>query len=125
MKKLKPKLMALILFFTISWINPVFAQLEGFESITAEELKFHLRFLAADEFRGRDTPSQELKIVSRYIALTAEKYGLKPLMPNGSYLQEIPLEITNFSQTKSYIGFTTGISQQKFFSLRPSAPGED
>lgn len=97
---------------------PVVGQLKGMESITAEELKFHLKFLAADEFQGRNTPSNELKIASKYIALMAERYGLKPLMPDGSYFQEIPLRVYTISEAKSYIRLTTEMSEQTFFYPR-------
>lgn len=77
------------------------AQQKAMESITAEELKVHLDVIASDEFRGRNTPSQELKITSRYIATMAESYGLKPLMPDGSFFQKLPLEINTINQAKS------------------------
>jgi hypothetical protein len=76
-------------------------QQRALESITARELKVHLDVIASDEFRGRNTPSQELKITSRYIATMAENYGLKPLMPDGSFLQEIPLEVTAIDQSQT------------------------
>jgi hypothetical protein len=71
------------------------------ESITAEELEVHLDFLASDEFKGRNTPSPELKITSRYIATLMKSYGLKPLMPDGSYFQDIPLEVSTIDPTLS------------------------
>ena len=111
---LLPSLFVLILVYTI----PVLGQMKGMQSITAEELKFHLRFLAADEFQGRNTPSNELKIASKYIALMAEQYGLKPLMPDGSYFQEIPLRVYTISQAKSTIRLTTEMSEQTFFYPR-------
>ncbi len=61
------------------------------DSITAEELKTHLDILASDEFRGRNAPSPELKIASRYLAVWAESYGFEPLLPDGRFLQPIPL----------------------------------
>ena len=81
---------AFILLFAFSF-GCKSSQQKAVESITAEELKVHLDVIASDEFRGRNTPSQELKITSRYIATFAESYGLKPLMPDGSFFQEIPL----------------------------------
>lgn len=93
---------------------PMIAQLKGLESITVEELKFHLSFLAADEFQGRNTPSNELKIASKYIALMAEKYGLKPLMPDGSYYQKIPLEVTTISEAKTCIRLKTELGEETF-----------
>ena len=64
------------------------------DSIRAADMTFHLKFLGSPEFHGRNTPSPELDIASRYIALVAERIGLKPLMPGGSYYQEVPVELT-------------------------------
>ena len=64
------------------------------DSIRAGDMAFHMKFLGSPEFRGRNTPSAELDIASKYIALTAERIGLKPLMPGGSYYQEVPVEVT-------------------------------
>jgi len=83
-------------------------QQRAVESITAEELKVHLDVIASDEFRGRNTPSQELKIASRYIATLAESYGLKPLMPGGSYFQEIPLAVDTIDQAQTRMRLIIG-----------------
>ena len=64
------------------------------EAIRGEDMRFHLEFLGSPEFRGRGTPSTEQDIASKYIALEAERIGLKPLMPGGSYYQEVPVEVT-------------------------------
>jgi len=68
---------------------------------------FHLRFLAADEFRGRNSSSNELKIASRCIVIMAEKCGLKPIIPNGSFSQEVPLEVTTVSESRSVISLSS------------------
>ena len=62
------------IFMIVCLSVPLSAQKKGMNSITAEDLKFHLDFIAADEFEGRDTPSTGLKITSRYVAMMAEKY---------------------------------------------------
>ncbi|UCE40145.1 MAG: M20/M25/M40 family metallo-hydrolase [Candidatus Aminicenantes bacterium] len=89
-------------------------QQKAVESITAEELKLHLDVIASDEFRGRNTPSQELKIASRYIATLAESYGLKPLMPDGSFFQGIPLEVYTIDQVKTRMRLTSKNGAQDF-----------
>ena len=83
-------------------------QQKAVESITAKELKLHLGVIASDEFRGRNTPSQGLKIASRYIASMAENYGLKPLMPDGSFFQEIPLEVLDIDQAQTRMRLIVG-----------------
>ncbi len=64
------------------------------DSIKAADMTFSMKFLGSPEFHGRNTPSVGLDIASRYIALVAERIGLKPLMPGGSYYQEVPVEVT-------------------------------
>jgi hypothetical protein len=76
---------------------PGFSQLKGLKTITEDELRMHLEFIAADEFRGRETPSPELEICNLYLAGQAEHIGLKPLMEDGSYFQTIPLNVTSVS----------------------------
>ena len=80
-------------FITLS----LFAQSKGVKTISENQLRYHLDFLGAKEFRGRETPSSELSIASRYIANWAKHNGLKPVMKNGSYYQEIPLNVTSVS----------------------------
>ncbi len=75
----------------------------GVKLITAADMKEPMRFLGAKEFRGRPAPSLELDIASRYIALEAERIGLKPLMPNGSYFQDLPVEVTTMSSARSHL----------------------
>ncbi len=77
------------------------AQQHALDSITADELRMHLSFIAADELMGRDTPSPGLKIAARYLATRVESYGLTPLMPDGSFYQIIPLERTRPSTASS------------------------
>ena len=86
----------------------------GLKTIRAEDMKFHLRFLGAPEFRGRSTPSAELDIASKYIALTAERIGLKPLMPGGSYYQEVPVEVTTVAPQVSRMRLITGSGERVF-----------
>ncbi len=86
---------------------PAAAQMKGARFITADDMKFDMRFLGSADFRGRNMPSAELEIASRYIALTAQRIGLKPLMPDGSFFQEVPLEVTRVSEAASRITVTT------------------
>jgi hypothetical protein len=71
------------------------------DSIRGEDMRFSLEFLGSPEFRGRATPSAELDIASKYIALSAERIGLEPLMPGGSYYQEVPVEVTTVAPAAS------------------------
>jgi hypothetical protein len=86
-------------------------------------MKFHLQFLGAPEFRGRNTPSAELDIASKYIALTAERIGLKPLMPGGSYYQEVPVEVTTIVPQASRMQLITGAGERVFYFPADAAVG--
>ena len=69
--------------------------------ITEEGLRFHLNVIANDETEGRNTPSTGVNVASRYLATVAAQYGLKPLMADGSYYQNIPMDVTLISESRS------------------------
>ncbi|MCJ7563164.1 MAG: M28 family peptidase [Candidatus Aminicenantes bacterium] len=112
-----PKLTAFLLgiVFVFGMAVSASAQSKGLKSITAEAMKPPMKFLSAKEFRGRSAPSADLTIASKYIALQAERIGLKPLMPNGSYFQDVPVEVTTMSPAKSYLRLLSGGGEQKFY----------
>jgi hypothetical protein len=76
-------------------------QQQGLDSITSEELRMHLSFIASDALMGRDTPSPGLKAAAAYLATRVEAYGLKPMMPDGSFLQTIPLGRTRLADSST------------------------
>ena len=84
------------------------------DSIRAADMTFHLKFLGSPEFHGRSTPSAELDIASRYIALVAERIGLKPLMPGGSYYQEVPVEVTTVLPSSSRLVLSAAPGERTF-----------
>ncbi|HOW86490.1 MAG TPA: M28 family peptidase [Candidatus Aminicenantes bacterium] len=84
------------------------------DSIRAEDMAFHQKFLSAPEFLGRPTPSAEQDIASRYIALTAERIGLAPLLPGGSYFQEVPVEVLTVAPEASGLRLTTASAERTF-----------
>jgi len=96
-------------------VIPAWAQSKGFKTISASDMKHYLKFLSSREFRGRSAPSVELDIASRYIALEAERIGLKPLLPNGSYFQDVPVEVTTISPAKSFFRLITASGEQRFY----------
>jgi len=89
------------------------AQSKGVKTISAADMKPSLTFLGSKEFRGRSAPSAELDIASKYIAVEAARIGLKPLLPNGSYFQDVPVEVTTMSTTRSYLRVTSPAGELK------------
>ncbi|APW63640.1 M20/M25/M40 family metallo-hydrolase [Paludisphaera borealis] len=67
------------------------------ESITAREIGGHLRFLASDLMKGRDTASPEIRLAGEYLAAHLYAAGAQPLgdqSPKGrTYFQRFPLEV--------------------------------
>ncbi len=52
-----------------------------------ERYSADLKYLSSDELKGRLPGSPEMKLAEQYIAKAFEEIGLKPGMPDGSYLQ--------------------------------------
>lgn len=105
----------LIMVCFLSFVVPIFAQRSGMQSITIDGLKIHMNILAAEDFLGRDTPSQGLNITSRYLASIVESYGFKPLIPDGSFYQKIPLEIFTINESRTKIVLSTDYGDQVYY----------
>jgi len=93
---------ALIIFLSLTSFIPgyVRSQLvptEGFLSITSQEMKAHVDYLASDAMRGRNTPSAELDSCAAYIAREFASYGLKPVGSHQSYFQRFNVLKTRLS----------------------------
>lgn len=71
---------------------------DAVQSITAREIGGHLRFLASDLMKGRDTASPESRLAAEYIAAHLFAAGGEPLGDGGSqgrtYFQRFPLEVS-------------------------------
>jgi len=91
------------------------AQQKGMSSITADELLMHLSFVAADETEGRDTPSTAVNLVARYLAIMVQRCGFKPIMPDGSFFQHIPLEVTAAAPSRSRLRVISSAGDQVFY----------
>jgi hypothetical protein len=74
-------------------------------TITANELKFHLSFLASDEMRGRDATSNEIKIAAKYLANHLESWGFRGAGENGSFFQKVPLYSASFKKESGYLAY--------------------
>lgn len=60
---------------------------EGIRSITPQEMKAHVYYLASDAMKGRDTPSPELDTCAAYVARQFASYGLESIDPENTYYQ--------------------------------------
>ncbi len=106
----------LVVFISLAAATLGLAQKKGLAVIQAKDMIFPLRFLSANEFQGRNTPSCGLDIAARYLAMSAEQVGLKPLLPGGSYFQELAVEVTSLSANRSWLKLSSEGKEQKFFA---------
>jgi len=60
-------------------------------TISAEQLRTYLTFIASDEMEGRDTPSRGLDTVAKFIALNLTRWGFKQAGDDGTFFQKIAL----------------------------------
>ena len=61
-------------------------------TVKMNDIKAHIGYLASDEMRGRDTPSNELNIAAQYLANTLLRLGVKKAPGMDSYLQSVPMK---------------------------------
>ncbi|HAW28327.1 MAG TPA: hypothetical protein DCY03_09430, partial [Planctomycetaceae bacterium] len=57
-------------------------------SITVDELKSHIEFLASDSLEGREAGSQGGQAAGTYIRTFLQKHGIQPGMAEEGYFQE-------------------------------------
>ncbi|MEX2463380.1 MAG: M28 family peptidase, partial [Balneolaceae bacterium] len=64
---------------------------EAAQTITGESLKSHIEVLSSDEFEGRAPATQGEDKTVEYLVNELQNMGVEPGMPDGSYIQEVPL----------------------------------
>ena len=85
----------------------------GVDTISADQIRDYLTFVASDEMEGRDTPSRGLDVTAKFLAVNLSRWGLKPAGDDGTFFQRIELRRNraDSGQTKvEYAGrtLTTG-----------------
>ena len=115
---MKKKWINVLLFVLVIFLPPsgfLFSQSKGLKTITEKDLRYHLEFLGAKEFRGRETPSRELDIATLYLANWAKNSGLKPVMRDGSFYQTVPLTVTTVFQPGTKIRLSGSRGEEVFY----------
>ena len=64
---------------------------KAMNSIDAQRIRAHVKFLSSDLLEGRGTGQRGGDIAAEYIATQFALYGLKPAGDNGTYLQQVPM----------------------------------
>jgi Zn-dependent M28 family amino/carboxypeptidase len=60
-------------------------------AIHEQALRGHIRFLASDLLEGRGPGSRGDELAQQYISAQFESLGLKPILPENSWIQSVPL----------------------------------
>jgi hypothetical protein len=61
------------------------------DSISANQLRNYLTFIASDEMEGRDTPSRGLDTTAKFLAMNLTSWGFQPTGDDGTFFQRIEL----------------------------------
>lgn len=81
------KLFALVLLCSVFVSGMVQGQTTS-QSISEEDLRLHIKYLASDELEGRGSGTPGNEKAAQYIAKQFKQYGLTPAGDNGSYFQK-------------------------------------
>jgi Zn-dependent M28 family amino/carboxypeptidase len=81
------------------------------ESISAEKIRAHVKFLADDLFEGRGPGLRGSELAAKYIATQFALYGLKPAGDDGTYLQQI-----------NFVGMKAIPAETSFSVISPNGP---
>lgn len=79
------------------------------DTVSANQLRDYLTFIASDEMEGRDTPSRGLDTTAKFLAMNLARWGFKPMGGDGTFFQRIELRRNraDSGQTKvEYMGRT-------------------
>jgi hypothetical protein len=108
--------------------SPLYSQKIGEESISRNDLKMHMLFLASDELQGRDTGEPGLQIAARYLAVQAEVLGLQPLDADKDYMQPYLIADKSYDRDLSHIAIrgadgSATVNKDPFYVF-PPPPGD-
>lgn len=70
------------------------------DTISADELKADLMFVASDAMAGRDSPSPQLKVAARFIRTRLMRFGFQPGAQEDSYLYEWQINRVGFDASR-------------------------
>ncbi|QDV06002.1 Aminopeptidase S [Planctomycetes bacterium Poly30] len=73
------------------------------DTISADEIRSDLYFIASDAMMGRDSPSPQLKIAARYIRGRLMRFGFEPGAQEGSYFYEWSYPQLGLDMSKTYL----------------------
>jgi Zn-dependent M28 family amino/carboxypeptidase len=85
------------------------------DSITADDLLRHIKYLSSDELEGRGPGTRGEELTVEYLVKELKQMGLAPGNPDGTYIQKVPL--AGFT-SKPVASFTTGAGEMQLENLK-------
>lgn len=86
-------------------------------TITADQMKQHLYILAGDEYKGRDTGSEEMKMAAEYLINQYKAMGVGPCIDGSEYIQHYPLKRVKFGESTITSGGNVYAFKKDFYSF--------
>src|SRR5690348_17159256 len=83
-----PGLLRIVLLLTIC---PAVVSQDQPWKVKPEWVRAHEMFLASDALRGRASATPDELLAATYVAAQFERFGIKPGLPDGSYIQRVEL----------------------------------
>lgn len=77
---------------------------EAVATITAEDMRARIAYLASDELAGRDTPSPGLEMAAEYLAAQFQSFRLEPGGDEGGFLQRYSLPLRALDTESVHFG---------------------
>ena len=75
----------------------------GIDTISANQMRDYLTFIASDEMEGRDTPSRGLDTTAKFLAMNLARWGFKPAGDNGTFFQRIDLSRNRVDSAQTHV----------------------
>lgn len=92
------------------------------ETITAQDLRSHIYFLADDLLEGRETGERGMHLAALYIKTRFMRYGLKEGLPSEGYYQNFYMERTMIEEASMTLGESTYQFKDHFFTFGSPMP---
>src|SRR6185312_7115316 len=80
------KLLKFFIIFVLATV-PAFSQAEPSWKVKPEWVRAHEMFLSSDALRGRGSATPDELLAATYVASQFERFGIKPGLPDGTYIQ--------------------------------------
>jgi hypothetical protein len=80
------------------------------DTISADDLRRDVFFLASDAMRGRLTGTRENRLAAQFIRTRFADLGLRPVGPNGTYLQPFDMIVAALGATNTLDATTDGVT---------------